>query len=810
MNRIHGASRPSPSLHRSRLGVRHVAATLLGGAWGSRLAMLALIGLFVWVGGLQLATPAVTPANAPATAFSAERAMAHLRVIAAEPRPVGSAAHAAARQYLIDQLTVLGLEPRTQTTSQVVREGDEGFRAGIVNNVVVRIPGTSSTGAIAINAHYDSANTGPGASDAGSGVVTALETLRAALAGAALRNDVIVVFADAEERHMMGSAAFTEQHPWAKDIRLTVNFEAQGASGPAFLYVTSRDNSWLVTEFLKVAPNPAAWSLIPTIANRFPEGRFDADLGEYTRDGGQGLGFLYTGNVTAYHTVRDNVDQIDPGSIQQEGDYTLALVRRFGDADLADMPRSGNRVFFNILPGVVVHYAAAWVVPLATLLTALVAGLVVVGVRQKELTAGGLVAGTLAGIVGPLVTVMLAALIWGAIWKLNPDYQVKSVGYYQTNLYVVALSFAAIALLTALYALLGRGVRPNNLVAGVLLGSLVALWLASLTVPGMSYLVTWPLLFAALPLAWASRARGRAAHPWARVAVLAVAAAPAIILLPATLHQIVALLVRFEGSLGIPVLGLAMLFVAPLVALLVPHLHFLGGDSPSWRVRWATPAAAALVALTLVAWGNATSGFDAEHPRPDHIAYELNADTGQARWISFDNHLDDWTTQFFAAGAKRSDHYTLTRGTIRAFAADAPRVPLAIPEVQLVSDTTDGNIRTLGLRLSSPRGTTEMTTVVNAPGAIMHATVDGRPVDLSAYKPAGNGELSLIYANVPTGGWDLTLAVRASEPIIIRIEEATDGLPAVPGLAMQSRPASTMPSPLYPRDPTIVIRTFRY
>jgi acetylornithine deacetylase/succinyl-diaminopimelate desuccinylase-like protein len=134
---------------------------------------------------LQLRTPDVTPVSAPPAEFSAQRAMAHLRVIAAEPRPIGSPAHAAVRQYLLDQLRALGLEPQVQTTSSVVSEGEEGFRAGVVNNVYARVPGTDSTGVIAINAHYDAANTGPGASDAGSGVVTALEALRAVLAGPA-------------------------------------------------------------------------------------------------------------------------------------------------------------------------------------------------------------------------------------------------------------------------------------------------------------------------------------------------------------------------------------------------------------------------------------------------------------------------------------------------------------------------------------------------------------------------------------------------------------------------------------------------
>jgi hypothetical protein len=810
MSRSHDLTHPSSPFHPPRLHLRSLAARVAATPWLQRVTLLVLLGLLLWIGCLPLSTPAVTPAGTPATAFSAERALAHLRVIAAEPHPVGSAANADVRQYLIDQVRALGLEPQIQTAASVVSEGAEGFRAGTVSNVIVRVPGTDSSGAIAINAHYDSANTSSGASDAGSGVVTALETLRAVIAGPRLKNDLLVVFVDAEERHMLGSAAFTEQHPWAQDVRLAINYEANGSGGPAFLYVTSKDNDRLVKEFLEVAPNPSAYSLLPTISNLYPDGRFDSDLGEYIREGSQGLGFVYVGRPTDYHTLRDNVENVDVGSIQQEGGYTLALVRHVGNRDLTEMPRSGDRVFFTILPGLVVHYAASWVAVLSALTTALVGGLVVLGLRRMELTAGGLAVATLATAAGTLGAAVLAALLWAAVRAANPHYQVQMVGHYQTSLLIVALSVVTVSIVTAFYTLLGLKLRRQNLVAGVLLGSLPALWLLALAAPGMSYLVSWPLLFAALPLAWLLLARGAIARPWVRVAVLAVAAVPAIVLVPGTLHQMTALAERFEGMLGVPALGMTMLFVAPVVALFVPHLHFLGGASDSWRIRWAVPAVAGVTAVALFGWAGMTSSFDAQHPRPDSVAYTLNADSNEARWVSFDQELDDFTRQFFPADVARGEYERLIYGATPAFTAAAPVAAIPPPEVTVLSETTDGEARTLRLRLTSPRGTTEMTTVVTAPGPIVAATVDGRTVDLGDYAPARAGDLTVIYANVPAGGWELTFTVRSTEPVTIALEEATDGLPDVPGMTIPERPAETMPSPLYARDATIVTRMVRY
>ena len=67
------------------------------------LAMVATISLALY----QFVPPAVVPADAPKTEFSAERAMAHLQVIAREPHPVGSPENARVRDYLKGQISAM-------------------------------------------------------------------------------------------------------------------------------------------------------------------------------------------------------------------------------------------------------------------------------------------------------------------------------------------------------------------------------------------------------------------------------------------------------------------------------------------------------------------------------------------------------------------------------------------------------------------------------------------------------------------------------------------------------------------------------
>ena len=132
---------------------------------GPRLLLLVVLVASAWLAFAQFTTPAVVPASAPVTEFSAARAMTELPAIAKEPHPMGSPANAAVQAYLIRQITALGLTPEVQTTTVISRQpGSNEFLTGTVHNVIARLKGTASTRAILLDAHYDSAATAPGAS----------------------------------------------------------------------------------------------------------------------------------------------------------------------------------------------------------------------------------------------------------------------------------------------------------------------------------------------------------------------------------------------------------------------------------------------------------------------------------------------------------------------------------------------------------------------------------------------------------------------------------------------------------------------
>ena len=318
--------------------------------------------------------PVAVPASAPLTSFSAERAMKHVLAIAQRPHPIGSAEHDRVRDYLIAQLSILGLEPQIQNATGV---GTRSADAGRVQNILARIPGGQSGGpAVLLVAHYDSVEAAPGAADDGAGIAAILETVRAVRAGAPLSHDIIVLFTDGEEPGLLGAAAFVREHPWAKDVAMALNFEARGTTGRSLMFETGRGNLDAV-RLLRTVPGVTAGSVFTTIYRTMP---VDTDLSELALLGTPALNFAFGDGADRYHTSHDDIAHLNTGSLQHHGQQALALAHAFANGPLP-RPRTGDAVFFE-LPGVgLVVYSEKWAMLLALVAAALA---VVVIIRSRR------------------------------------------------------------------------------------------------------------------------------------------------------------------------------------------------------------------------------------------------------------------------------------------------------------------------------------------------------------------------------------------------------------------------------------------
>ena len=183
------------------------------------------------------------------------RAFEHVQGIAAETHVAGSAAGDRVVDDLAATLTDLGLSTRVQNAVGAYDFGRGSTEMARVRNVVGFIRGSDSTGRLYLMAHHDSVENGPGGNDDAAGVSTLLETVRALTAGPQLRNDVVVLFTDAEEACLCGAEAFVASHPLAAGGGVALNFEARGTTGPPIMFETSRGNAGLTGVFAAAAPS---------------------------------------------------------------------------------------------------------------------------------------------------------------------------------------------------------------------------------------------------------------------------------------------------------------------------------------------------------------------------------------------------------------------------------------------------------------------------------------------------------------------------------------------------------------------------
>jgi hypothetical protein len=742
-----------------------------------------------------LQPPAAIPATAAATEFSAERAFQHVKVIAQAPRPVGSANHAAARDYLFQQLSALGLEPEIQMTTAVNSTAAPLFFAGTIQNIVARRKGTGDGRAVLLVAHYDSVSTGPGANDDGTGVATLLETGRALSArGEQLKKDVIFLFTDAEETGLMGARAFVAEHAWAKEVEVVLNFEARGNGGAVIMFETSPQNGALIRALAKATSYPLANSLSYEIYKRLPN---STDMTVFKAAGLAGMNFGYINGLTHYHTQLDNVENVDARTLQHHGSYALALSRHFGEAVSAMKPE-GDAIYFDALGFLLVRYPAwlAWPLTMGVLL--LFVGVIWLGFRRKELTVWGIAKGALLFF---LSLTAAAAAVWAAWWvvlQIHPAYSLIQHGdSYSHGLYVLGFAALTVATTAAILGAVGRRISEANLFVGVLFWWAALMVAATVWVVGGSYLLTWPLLFALFGLGYALLNRDESVRPALKLVVASLCAIPGILLIVPLLHL---------TFIAMP-FALAPGLVLLLVLLAGQHLPLLRNSMA--RLGLAFPGMIAAIALLFFVLAGMGSGFDKEHRQSNHILYTLDATKQRALWVSFDARPDQWTEQFFGKKPERNplpDPFPVGR---RAYLqAPAPVVSVRPPEAQMLEDVTANGIRRLRLRVTSPRGAERISLKIG--DEVLSAAVDGKSLAPNRAAAEPTKSWSLYYFALPKEGIELVLETRATSPLAVRVVDESYGLPLLDGATFTQRPAHMMPAPFFRSDFSLVSRDFSF
>ncbi|HEY4650193.1 MAG TPA: M20/M25/M40 family metallo-hydrolase [Pontibacter sp.] len=676
--------------------------------------LLALVS-FSLLSIFLLMPPAPVPASAPATEFSAGRAMQHVNQIAAEPHAMGTAAHARVRNYLQQQMQALGLKPQVQEATIAYEQG-AGATAGYVYNLLGRLKGTG-TGkqAILLMAHYDSQPNARGAGDDGAGVAAILETIRALKQEPPLQHDVIVLLTDGEEYGLFGARAFL-QHAWARDVALVLNVEARGNSGPSMTFEVSPQNGWVVKHFIKAAPYPFVSSLAYEIYSRMPN---DTDFTIFKDAGYTGLNSAFIDGFVHYHKLTDSPENLNQGSLQQHGSNMLALVRHFGHIPLVKT-KSPDTAFFNFIDGWVVNYPVGLNILWIGLATLLLMVTIKVAIRKQAATGKQIAAG--AGIYLLLLVVVVGLFIPvnKLVLQLLPLTHGHN-GVYGSDHFLVAYLLLALGVFMLLSWLALRWLPLFPLLLGVFILQFILMAGLYLAVPAATYLLLFPLLFsmggALLVLMQDLLQKPEVCWPYALI--LLAAAVPAIFILMPLVHVV---FVAF--ALQLPI-GAMALFVL-LLGLLLPLLVILE-RSYSWRFLPLLPLL--LLVAGVLQLVQAVNGEKPTPTRPlhSHVAYYQNTDNNTAFWVSAFQRTDDWNRQFFTAPATGPLTELYPHAQRLYLKNKATPTNLLPPVAEVLKDSAAGDERVLRIRLFSPRGAAHLEAVLQpaTAGALQSVALNG-------------------------------------------------------------------------------------
>ena len=462
--------------------------------------------LAAMAGAIVLAIVATTPpgpvgADAPATAFSATRAMIDDRVIGRAPHPTGSAEDAQVRAYIVGRLRGMGLEVATVqgTMEPIAKKRLDDWRgspaaAPPLANILAILPGADrSQPAVLLMAHHDSVWGSPGAADDGAGVSSVLETVRAIKAGGQPKRDLMVLLTDGEELGLEGAKSFFATDPHRGHVGVIVNAETRGGGGRASMFETGDRNGAMMQLFAASVHRPVSTSLSTFIYKKLPN---STDYTVAKVLGIPGFNFAFIGRPSQYHSPTATPEALDQGALQDMGRQVLDLTRALLDAPAlpGKMP---DRVFFDAFGLFFVSYAvwAGWLI--------LAIGAIGYGVASwRRATIGEVLKGAGAQI----ALFMLAALLLYAVNWLSGGY--GHVNYYDRLAAIPRLEVQALAVcLSALLLVRSWALRP---IIGAMTGAALPLFalgiFAQIAAPTAAYPIAVPLMLGGLAAMIAAKA----------------------------------------------------------------------------------------------------------------------------------------------------------------------------------------------------------------------------------------------------------------------------------------------------------------
>ncbi len=726
--------------------------------------------------------------EAPLSEFSTTRALQTVKAMTVKPHYVGSKNHEAVAQYLQKELQNLGLETSLQEGFTMTEKGT------LVKskNILAKIKGSATSKSLLLLSHYDSAphSFSHGASDDASGVATIIESVRAFLHNKTPhKNDIIILFSDAEELGLNGAALFVTQHRWAKEVGLVLNFEARGSSGPSYMLMeTNQGNAKMVEAFSDgKAQYPVSNSLMYSIYKMLPN---DTDLTVFREEGKiQGFNFAFIDGHYDYHTSQDKLEHLDPKTLAHQGTYLFPLLNHFSNADLKNLDSSDDKVYFSV-PFGFLSYPFGWILPMVIIGFGLVLLFLFIGMGKHVLRMDEVIKGFIP-LLGSLISAGLVTYVgWKLLLNFYPEYQDILHGFtYNGHDYIYAFASLTLAICFLFYQNNGkRNPEMNQMIAPLLLWLLINIAIA-LQLPGAGFLII-PVLSSALMLGIFVLTQK---SNWFINGLLAIP----------TLLIIVPFIQMFPIGLGLKTLyGSAVLTVLTF-SLLLPIFGSFARKG-IWSLVFF------LVSIGLFIKAHQGSDYTYGKAKPNSLVYILDADDKKAHWAAYDVNLDEWTKGYLGekpkSGAPLNSNKLYSKyGSEFTFMATAPIKNIAKPTIEFLRDTLQGNQRLYRIRITPNRKVNRYDLFNNNNITINNFIANG--VKSINFKSNISGKTSgklLSYYVVDNLPLELSFSIPADKKLDLNLVESSFDLITNPLFSITPRKSWMIPTPFVLNDAVII------
>jgi hypothetical protein len=726
--------------------------------------------------------------EAPLSEFSTKRALSIVKEVSKKPHFVGSKNHEVIANYLQKELQNLGLETSVQEGFTMTEKGT------LVKskNIIAKIKGSKNSKALLLLSHYDSAphSYSKGASDDASGIATILECVRALLHNkTSHKNDIIILFTDAEELGLNGAALFVTEHKLAKEVGLVLNFEARGSSGPSYMLMETNDGNAKMVDAFKAGnvSYPVSNSLMYSIYKMLPN---DTDLTVFREEGKiQGFNFAFIDSHFNYHTAQDNYENLDPKTLAHQGSYLFPLLNYFSNADLTDFNTTDNKVYFNV-PFSFVSYPFGWIFPMLIVAFGLLLLFVFVGLGKRALHLDEIIKGFVP-LLGSIVTSGLVTYVgWKLLLNFYPQYNDILHGFtYNGHDYIYAFVSLTLAICFLFYHNDGkRNPEMSQMVAPLFVWLLINFGIA-FKLQGAGFLII-PVIASTFMLGFYVLSQKSS---WILNCLLT---------LP-TLIILVPFIQMFPIGLGLKILvGSAVLTVLTFTLLLPIFGSF--AKKGIWAILFI------LVSIGFFIKANLSSDYTNEKAKPNSLVYILDTNIKKAYWATYDTNLDEWTKTYLGenpkvATALNSNKLYSKYGSQYTFIAKAPMKNILKPTIEFLRDSVKGNQHFYKIKVTPNRDVNRYDIFVNNDCQINNLRANSvQSIDFKsniASKTAGKLLTYYVVDNLPL---EMEFSISNSKKLDLDLMESSFDLLANPLLKMIQRKPGMIPTPFVLNDAVII------